>query len=980
MNFEINTYWNVEVTYQVLNGVSAIMQSGNFAGLLKLAFLVMTLVSLVTFMWGKDTGFFRWFFQAILFTMLINMPIAKVVLTDNLSQEPPKIVQNVPWLLAAGAAFINNSSGWLVKSYETVFNIPTNLSLHGSGDMGYGQALIKHTNKITITDPSLRHDLMQFIKECTVYDIQDGVISSSDLSAKPETWDIIFNNTNPARFVTVGSLKGASTLRTCKEEAGYLKAQVRDGIDASMRYYGKTFFNRFPDDIAYRLYIETLGSSYGWILNSNQSASDAVKQAMFNNIWREAGTELPALMNDPSRIAEITANAGAAMGATQVKGSMSVITKLAYEVIPQLRNWLEAILYSLFPIVVVLLVLTRADNMMNILSSYFSSLLALGLIPIFFAVINHISLIYLKMKADALDLAAGVPFGQMGVLESTLIDEQTMVGYMVILSIGLASWLAFKMSGSISGVGQRMMMAWSAAGSAGSSLATGNASIGEQTIDNVSANNTNMHKMDTSELYNNNGRTYVGSDASRTLYNNGSVATQAHSNDLHIGASVGSGINRSLGSERSSEVSSGMSKGFETSDTRGSTYSYESNKGMGSSNLQSIGVNRAEGINGGDRRDFSNNLGYGSTASDQNSYGENRSFDQSLSGQLNGNIGVALPGGGSGNSGAVNPNTGLPGAQSMGVPGVGGTPGAGAVPGKGGVPGAGTVPGKGGSRGMPGYGSLGASGSADMRYTEGANVGNSAEMRVQGDQNQGVNQGVYYDRNGSRMITNEEQNQTNQTQGIQQSASRFNNNQMVNSESANVNQNQAARESAGINYSRSLNIDTNYGNSVQFATDVAKANGMTPAQFSLMSSNDQRALMQEYLVKQEGKSLQMPNQFLDGSQVNNRPDLFVSFDQYKNEIAARYGFDQKAANNFDKVGVSRDDVSPLNPNTSTPSIVKQAGELIGDRAEELNTKTKELRQNTQQKTDYDQNLEPNSKVTKMLQDKLGTFGGDGPKK
>lgn len=154
------------------------------------------------------------------------------------------------------------------------------------------------------------------------------------------------------------------------------------------------------------------------------------------------------------------------------------------------------------------------------------------------------------MKTDALELAAGVPFGMMGVLDGTLIDEQTMVGYMVILSIFLAGWLAFKMQGSITGVGQRMLMSWSAAGSAGSSLSTGNANIGEQTIDNISANNTNMHKMDTSELYNNNGRSYVGSDATRTQYNNGDVATQYHSNDMHYGTAISSGISRNLGTEK----------------------------------------------------------------------------------------------------------------------------------------------------------------------------------------------------------------------------------------------------------------------------------------------------------------------------------------------------------------------------------------------------------------------------------------------
>lgn len=990
MNFEINTYWNVEVTYQVLNGVSAIMQNGNFLGLIKLAFLVMCLISLVTFMWSKDLGFFRWFFQALLFTMLINMPIARVVLTDNLSQQPPKIVQNVPWLLAAGSSFINNTSGWLVKTYETVFNVPTSLSLHGSGDMGYGQALIKHANRITITDPVLRADVMQFFKECTIYDIQDGYISTSDIANKTDSWNMILSNANPARFVTFGTLSGNPVTRTCKAAGDDLKVRVQNGLQASMRYYGKSFFNRFEDNMAYTMYLNTLGTSYSWMLNSNQSASDAVKQSMFNNVWREAGTELPALLNDPSRVAEITANAGAAMGATQVKGSMSVVTKLAYEVIPQLRNWIEAILYSVFPIVLILVILSKADNMLGILGAYFSSFLALGLIPLFFAVINHISLMYMKMKADALDLASGVPFGQMGVLEGTLIDEQTMVGYMVILSIGFASWLAFKMNGSITGVGQRMMMAWSAAGGAGSSLATGNASIGEQTIDNISANNTNMHKMDTSELYNNNGRSYVGSDAVRTQYNNGSVSTQFHNNDLHWGASVGSSMARNLGSERSSETSLGHNKGFDASTTNGSTYSYETGKGMGRTDLQGIGVNRTDGVTGGDRRDFNNNLGLGSTASQSDSYNTGREFGQSIDGGLNGNIGVAMPGGGSSSGGAINPNTGTPGAASQGIPGLpsgaaNGMPGN-APGGKGNGLAPNAPGGKGG--GIPGYGSFGANGNVGFRYNENASVGQGAELRTQGDKNQGVNQNIYRDQNGSLVDTNESQRQSMQDRNIRESASIFNNNQMVNNESASLNTQQGSRETAGINYSRSLNTDTDYGRSITFADDVAKANNMSPGEYSLLwGQNPQaaRAMAQEYLVNQEAKSLQMPTSYLNGDKVQNNPELYVSFDQYKNEIASRYGFDQKAQNNLDRVGVNPGDVQPLKPNLSTPGIVSGAENVITDQAKELNDKERKLKNDTTTKVDYDQDLTPNSKITKTLQDKLGNVdtwfgGGNTPKK
>ena len=83
----------------------------------------------------------------------------------------------------------------------------------------------------------------------------------------------------------------------------------------------------------------------------------------------------------------------------------------------------------------------------------------------------------------------------------------------------------------------------------------------------------------------------------------------------------------------------------------------------------------------------------------------------------------------------------------------------------------------------------------------------------------------------------------------------------------------------------------------------------------------------------------------------------------------------------DKVGVSQNDVAALNPNLSTPSIVKDAQGTVADRAQELGAKEKDLREGAKKKTDYEQDLEPNSKITRILQDKLGTFGGgDTPKK
>ncbi|VCX83604.1 hypothetical protein BANRA_04226 [Acinetobacter baumannii] len=117
--------------------------------------------------------------------------------------------------------------------------------------MGFGQALIRNTNKMSITSPSLRADIMQYIKECSIYDMQDGVLNAEDLMQKTDSWNKLFSNTNPARFVTLGILKGAPETVTCVEGATRLKQQVNDGIAAAMRYYGKNAFIDFNDCFIY---------------------------------------------------------------------------------------------------------------------------------------------------------------------------------------------------------------------------------------------------------------------------------------------------------------------------------------------------------------------------------------------------------------------------------------------------------------------------------------------------------------------------------------------------------------------------------------------------------------------------------------------------------------------------------------------------------------------------------------------------------
>ncbi|MDB0140196.1 conjugal transfer protein TraG N-terminal domain-containing protein, partial [Acinetobacter baumannii] len=416
MDFVIETYWNVESTYLTLNFIAAFMGGSGWLGLLKFVFLCALMTAMLKFAYDRDIGdLLKWFAQAYLLVVVFMAPVSSVAVVDKLNQEPPKVVGNVPWLIAGTSWAINTVTGWLAVEYEKLANVPGSLRLTSTGDMGFGQALIRNTNQITITNPYLRADLMQYIKECALYDMQDGVLSVDDLMNKTNSWSLMFSKTNPARFVTLGTVKGDPKTYSCVDAASILDTNVTSGVEAAMRYYGKNAFNNFNPNVAYNMYVGALGQSYSWILGANQNASDAVKQAMFNNIMRSANSELPALINDPTRIQEIIASGGAAMAAEQSKGSANVVSKLAFEAIPTIRNWLESVLYSLFPICVLWLVIARPNNTLNILSAYLSSFIGLGLIPVFYTSLNHLSMVYLKKQAEAMELAQGVPFSKLSV-------------------------------------------------------------------------------------------------------------------------------------------------------------------------------------------------------------------------------------------------------------------------------------------------------------------------------------------------------------------------------------------------------------------------------------------------------------------------------------------------------------------------------------------------------------------------------------
>jgi len=306
-DFTIETYWNVETLYYVFNAVAAMMGGVGFSGLLKTVFVFSIGIGMFAYVAGKQLEMAQWFVQALILTTLLNLPIARVTFVDKTNLQPPRVVANVPFAMAMVGQMANMTFGFITSQYETAFQIPEELGL-AQGDVGFGHRILKQINHAEIQDPGLRADLLQFFKECTLYDIKDGQITPQQIVSGTNVWQDIFTNTTPARFVTYDTLTPSPVTDTCQNAALVLKERVNDAVAAAQTFYGKQSFPLAQSDaLATSMFISAAGTSYDWILQSSQNASESMRQAMFNNIWRQAGTTLPAMLNDPAQVAEVCA-------------------------------------------------------------------------------------------------------------------------------------------------------------------------------------------------------------------------------------------------------------------------------------------------------------------------------------------------------------------------------------------------------------------------------------------------------------------------------------------------------------------------------------------------------------------------------------------------------------------------------------------------------------------------------------------------
>ena len=108
----------------------------------------------------------------------------------------------------------------LTGLFETAFQVipgvgglPSELTYEKNGLM-FGNRLIRDTSSVVFQDPNFRTDLINYIHNCTMYDLIDGTVDPGAFSGSDDVWTLM-GTPNPARFTTLTGAGGAVTVDTC---------------------------------------------------------------------------------------------------------------------------------------------------------------------------------------------------------------------------------------------------------------------------------------------------------------------------------------------------------------------------------------------------------------------------------------------------------------------------------------------------------------------------------------------------------------------------------------------------------------------------------------------------------------------------------------------------------------------------------------------------------------------------------------------
>lgn len=491
--WEIYAYQNADSLFGVFNAAAAIHASGDYAAALAAVAFCGFVAALLAYAFAPEKlQGWKWLATVVLVFSVLVVPRVTVGIVDKTGGSAVRVVANVPFGVAALGSLTSQIGHTLTGVFETAFQVipgvgglPAELSYEQHGLM-FGNRLIRETGKVVFQDPSFRTDLLNYVHNCTSYDLIDGTLDPAVFSTSVDVWAAM-GSPNPARFspLTAG---GVATVDTCPNVYtnlnGRLPAQVT-------RIQGKLAFAlnpTLPAATAASVIAGQIQQAYlkNRIADAAITASDLIRQNAMINAINDSSSIVGQKVNDP---AAMVLAVGRAQATAQQNATWLNMGKAAEQALPVFRNVIEAIAYALFPLVVLMLLLTSGRDTMLAFKGYAAILIWIQLWPPLYAVLNYMASIYAAFDlAAAADLGTGIKALSLQTaspIYSGAISGEAVVGYLA-FSIPFIAWAAVKRLENVGTTlaGGLSSLQGTLSGST-SSAAAGNVSMGNVAMDQM---------------------------------------------------------------------------------------------------------------------------------------------------------------------------------------------------------------------------------------------------------------------------------------------------------------------------------------------------------------------------------------------------------------------------------------------------------------------------------------------------------------
>ncbi len=492
--WEIYAYQNADSLFGVFNAAAAIHASGDYLSAVAAVAFCGFVAALIAYAFAPEKlQGWKWLGTVVLVFSVLIVPKVTVGIIDKTGGSAVKVVDNVPFGVAVLGSLTSTIGNTLTGLFETAFQVipgvgalPAELSYQQNGLM-FGNRLIRETGNVVFQDPAFRTDLINFIHNCTTYDLIDGTLDPAVFSASDDVWPLMASP-NPARFSTLTAAGGSVGVDTCPNVYQSLNGRLPAQIT---RIQGRLAFQlnpTLPGAAAAAVIAGQIQQAYikNSIATAAATAADLIRQNAVLNAIEDTSKIVGQKVNDP---AAMVLAVGRAQAVAQQNATWLNYGKVAEQALPVFRNVVEAVTYAMFPLFVLLLLLTSGRETMLAFKGYAAVLIWIQLWPPLYAILNYMASIYAAYDlAAAADLGTGtkaLALQTASTIYSRAISGEAVVGYLAI-SIPFIAWAALKrmenfgtaLVGGLSGL-QAMI-------SGGTSVSTvGNVSMGNVGMDQM---------------------------------------------------------------------------------------------------------------------------------------------------------------------------------------------------------------------------------------------------------------------------------------------------------------------------------------------------------------------------------------------------------------------------------------------------------------------------------------------------------------